>query len=556
MHVSGETLPAVLRAWAQQRPDALFCTFLEGETAREITFAELWQRSASYAAAYRARGVAPGATVIVILQHSPHQYYAFLGALLAGAVPAFLPFPSVKQRPDVYWADLAKLFARIEPGLVVTYAENARAARATLGTPDFAVMLAGEDILAMAPASIEVARFDPDATAVLQHSSGTTGVKKGVMLTHRDLIRHARALDAALHYAPDEATVSWLPLYHDMGFIACFVGSVVRGSHLIALDPFAWVARPARLLDAIAEYRPAFCWLPNFAFAHLARAVPATRTWDLSSIRAFINCSEPGKPATFERFLARFGTLGVTREQLHVSYAMAENVFGVTQTPLDRPATVLTVDREAMAHGRLVPGEGGAPEMRLLSCGIPLDGVELAIRADDGTPHNDGTIGEIWIRSPFLFSGYDRLPERTAKVLRNGWYRSGDLGAIVAGELYVTGRTDDMIIVNGRNFYAHDIEMLINDEPEIIPGRCVAVAVALAESDATSVAVLVETETAADDPQLKRRIKERVFNGLALALHAVTIVPRGTLLKTTSGKLDRNRNTRLYAESLGETTAP
>jgi acyl-CoA synthetase (AMP-forming)/AMP-acid ligase II len=543
MQPPSDTIPGVLRHWARTRPGATFCTFLARGAAETITFGQLDERSHAYAAHYRKLGVRPGETVIVILQHSPHLYYAFLGALLAGAVPSFMAFPSVKQRPEVYWADHAKLFARIVPRLIVTYDANVAAARTALGALPIELLIASDDLLATTPGpDADDVRIEPDGTAVLQHSSGTTGSKKGVMLSHRELVAHARALTAALDLRADDAIVSWLPLYHDMGFIACFMGSILSGTHLVALDPFEWVVRPTLLLDAIAAYRPAFCWLPNFAFSHLARMTPAARSWDLSSIRAFINCSEPCKPATFERFAERFASMGVTPERLHVSYAMAENVFGVTQTPLGRPARTLDAARDAFLAGRIERAAPGEPAMRLLSCGTPLDGVELAIRTADGAPAAAGRIGEIFIRSPFLFSGYDRLPERTAAVLCDGWYKSGDLGFIDGGELFVTGRVDDMLIVNGRNYYAHELELLVNDEPGVAPGRCVAVGVDVADSDATGIAILVETLPETDEADLKRRVKERLFDALALVVHAVVVVPRGELLKTTSGKLDRERN--------------
>jgi acyl-CoA synthetase (AMP-forming)/AMP-acid ligase II len=558
MQSPSDTIPGALRHWATTRAAEPFCTFIARGEAERITFGELLERSLAYARRYRELGVRPGETVIVMLPHSPHLFYAFLGATLIGAVPAFMAFPSVKQRPEIYWADHAKLFGRIRPRLIVTYEANAADAARTLGESALEVLIAGDPLLDDAGdtrSGALPAVFDPAAVAVLQHSSGTTGSKKGVMLTHRAIFAHTRALNAALDLQPRDATVSWLPLYHDMGFIACFMGSVLNGTHLILLDPFEWVVRPGLLFDAIQRYRPQFCWLPNFAFSHLARVAPANRRWDLSSIRAFIDCSEPCKPATLERFAERFAADSVTPAQLHVCYAMAENVFGVTQTPLERPARILDVDREAFLGGAVLPASGDETALRLLSCGVPLPGVELAIRAPGGGPAGAGRVGEIAIRSPFLFAGYDRLPERTAAVLRDGWYSSGDLGFIDAGELFVTGRVDDMIIVNGRNYYAHEIEALVNDEPGVAAGRAVAVGIEVAQSDATAIVVLLEGEAGADEAVLKRRVKERIFDALALALHAVAVVPRGTLLKTTSGKLDRERNKLVYTNTRPEESA-
>jgi len=542
-----QTLPGIIRHWSTTRGAQRFCTFLRRGTAETITFADLAARSRGYARALRSRGVRPGETVIVILPHSPHLFYAFCGALAAGAVASFMAFPSPKQDRARYVADHAKLFARIRPRAVVTDDASAAALREALDALGIAIVLADEALL-HADAD-EAGAIEPDeaAIAVLQHSSGTTGLKKGVMLTHRAIFTHARALNAALGITERDCIASWLPLYHDMGFVACFLGSLINGTHLVALDPFEWVARPALLFDAIEAHAATLCWLPNFAFSHLARTVPAQRRWNLRSVRAFINCSEPCKPATFARFAERFVDSGVTPEQLTVSYAMAENVFGVTQTPLGAPARVLRVDGEAFLAGRIIACGDGEDARALLSCGLPLPGVEIAIRAPDGLPAATGMVGEIHLRSPFLFSGYDKLPERTAAVLRDGWYASGDLGFIDDGELFVTGRVDDMIVVNGRNYYAHEIEELVNELPGVVPGRAVAFATENATADATGVTVALEIAPDADERALVRLVKERVFDSLTLALGSVHIVPRGALFKTTSGKIDRERNQRAYA---------
>jgi len=542
-----QTLPGIFRHWSTTHGAQRFCTFLQRGAAETITFWDLAARSRGYAGALRSRGVRPGETVIVILPHSPHLFYAFCGALAAGAVASFMAFPSPKQDRARYVADHAKLFARIRPRAVVTDETSASALREALDALGIEVIIAGDALLHGDADEAEEIEPDDDAVAVLQHSSGTTGLKKGVMLTHRAIFAHARALNAALGITERDCIASWLPLYHDMGFVACFLGSLINGTPLVALDPFEWVARPALLFDAIEAHAATLCWLPNFAFSHLARTVPAGRRWDLRSVRAFINCSEPCKSATFARFAERFADSGVTPEQLTVSYAMAENVFGVTQTPLGASARVLRVDGDAFLAGRVAACDGGEGARTLLSCGPPLPGVELAVRTPDGDPATGGTIGEIHLRSPFLFSGYDNLPEQTARVLRDGWYASGDLGFIDTGELFVTGRVDDMIVVNGRNYYAHEIEDLLNDVPGLVPGRAVAFAIENRVADATGVAVAVEGVPDADDQTLIRLVKQRIFDALTLTLGSVSIVPRGAVFKTTSGKLDRKRNQQAYA---------
>lgn len=504
---------------------ATFCTFLSKGAVETITFAQLCDRSVAYARRYMDLGVRPGDLVIIVLQHSPHLFYSFLGAMMIGAIPSFMPFPSAKQRTDLYWADHDKLFARIEPRLLVTYEENLAAAHAAL--PDFSIptLIASDDILATA-GDVPAYEPSPGDIACLQHSSGTTGLKKGVILTHREILDEVAAYAKRLEFTQADSIASWLPLYHDMGFVACFMSSVVLGTHLVALDPFEWTMRPAMLLDAIEKYRTTFTWLPNFAFSHIVNGARREKTWDLSSMRAFISCSEPAKAATFARFAERFATSGVSPEKLQVCYAMAENVFAVTQTELGR--AVKTEPLDGFDDG-------------VVSCGPPVDGVELRIEND-----------EICIRGPFLFDGYYKLPEKTAERLRDGWYHSGDLGFLKDGELYVTGRTDDMLIVAGRNYFAHEIEAVANTVEGLLPGRNVAIGIEDARTDATVVVLLAECREDADMAELGQQVRRQVLERLGLALHAVVPLERGELIKTTSGKISRTKNRSHYLDGTFE----
>lgn len=536
---AAETLVSRFATVVDSRNGATFSTFLSGGRTEPISFSELSVRSRSYAERYREMGVKAGDLIIIILQHTPHLFYSYLGAILAGAVPSFMPFPSPKQRADIYWRDHNALFARIAPRLIVTYAENLASAKEVTAGFSIPTLIAQDGILGTA-ASAALESAGSNSVACLQHSSGTTGLKKGVMLTHRAILDQVDTYSRAIGLGPDDVIGSWLPLYHDMGFIACFMTSVLMGTHLIALDPFEWVMRPTQLLDAIQKYRATFIWLPNFAFSHIANGARESASWDLSSMRAFINCSEPCKVATFDRFLQRFGECGVTREKLQVCYAMAENVFAVTQTPSGEMAKTF------------LPSEPGRT-LPLLSCGQPVDGVELEIRDPEDRPLVDATVGEVCLRSPFMFDGYYKLPEKTAERLRDGWYHTGDLGLMHDGELYITGRMDDMLVINGRNYYAHEIESIVSDISGTLPGRNVAIGIDDRLTDSTVVVVLVECRPEAVDSEVALEVRRRVLETLGLAIHSVVPVGQGELVKTTSGKISRTKNRELY---LGGTLLP
>lgn len=546
-----ETIAQRVRRFSETSPDRVFCTFLSGRREERITFRDLYRRSAAYAREYRRAGVRENDLVLVILQHSPHLFYSYVGAILAGAIPSFMPFPSAKQRPEFYWSDHQKLFDRIAPRLIVTYEKNLESARASLPEFSIPVLIAGDSIFDTPESDVEdLPGFQRTAgdVACLQHSSGTTSLKKGVMLTHRAILTHVDAYARALDFGPDDSIASWLPLYHDMGFVACFMASLLQGTHLIAMDPFEWVMKPSILLDAIEKYRATFCWLPNFAFSHLVNTAKPSAQWDLSSIRAFINCSEPCKSHTFERFAERFGACGAGPEKLQVCYAMAENVFGVTQTPIGGVARIARAEAEAFSTGSVKIALLGESSVAVLSCGKPIDGVSVEIKDSEGRSLEDGRIGEIYLTSPFVFEGYYRLPEKTAERLSGGWYRSGDMGFMLNGELYVTGRMDDMLIVNGRNYYAHEIESIVNGVKYVLPGRNVAIGVEDALTDATGVIVLAECSPDADVAHLGQEIRRRVLETLGLAIHSVFPLSAGQLVKTTSGKISRVKNKELYVQ--------
>jgi acyl-CoA synthetase (AMP-forming)/AMP-acid ligase II len=338
-----------------------------------------------------------------------------------------------------------------------------------------------------------------------------------------------------------------------MGLIACLITPLTLGMEVIALDPFRWVLKPQKLFDAIEEHCGTHVWMPNFAFLHLVRAVRAgKRQWDLSSVEAFINCSEPCTPNAFDAFAERWRDHGVRPETLTCCYAMAETVFAVSQTVPGVPALRVSV----VADGYGTIGQPvrlaaeGAPAMHLLSCGAPLDGVAVRLVDDAGAPVADGCYGQIQVSAPFLFSGYYGAPERTATVLTDGWYRTGDIGMVMDGEVFVCGRIDDMIIVNGRNLYAHEIEKVVASVDGVLPGRVVAFPHFAEEVGSNQLVVVAESDITDEDARLDlgTAISGEIMTAVGVLPAEVRIVPRKTILKTTSGKVDRRSNMLRYAE--------
>jgi acyl-CoA synthetase (AMP-forming)/AMP-acid ligase II len=545
-----------LAAIAARHPDKPFILDPSG-VVPDLSFGETLTRAEYFAAAFAARGVRPGSVIALMLPTHPggnrDAAPAFFGAMMLGAYPAFFPPLTPKQDPAIFWSSHGTLFQRIDVALIISDAYNIGLIADHL--PGFSQRCF--DAAAAQPVALNFERHPaaPGDTAFLQHSSGTTGLKKGVMLSHKAVLDHVDAMAEALALTGDDRLVSWLPLYHDMGLIGCLVMPALLGLTVISLDPFAWLRRPALLLEAITAHRATITWQPNFAFHLLMRAAGPAADYDLSSLRAIIDCSEPCKAETLAAFRAHFAAASLAAPACQVSYAMAENVFMVTATPLDRPPRCLAIDTGIFINeARAVPSLDAAA-MTVISCGPPIAGVKLRILGADGATLADGQVGEIAFHGPTLFNGYYRIETPAEKWHKGdtqnnirGWYRTGDLGFLDAGELFVTGRKDDLMIIHGKNIYAHDVEYTINSHCAVKPGRAAAVGPFNPQAGSQALVALVEAETA--DPAaraaLTLAIKNAVNAEYSLALYEVMIVDPGWLVKTTSGKISRKENLARY----------
>ena len=539
-------LITAFRRRAATAPNGLFCHFRSQGLERSVTNAEAWRQSVRYAHVYKRAGLREGEVIPIILKHAPDLYFAFLGAMLARCIPTFMPFHSPKQDPARFWSDHRALFGRIGARAVVTYCENVNLLAANF--PD--ILAITPDQSARMPCNWDAPDISPDEIAFLQHSSGTTGLKKGVLLSHRAVVAQVQRYADQLALTEADVVVSWLPLYHDMGLIACFVTPLVVGASVVSLDAFEWVARPRLLFEAIQDRRGTHVWLPNFAFHHLCRTVDTSERLDLSGVKAFVDCSEPCRIETLEQFVSTFSPFGVRQEQCRVCYAMAETVFAVTQTPRQKEVGSILVDEDALQCERAAPAGPGQPGRQVVSVGEPLPDVELRIVDKTGRTGPPATVGEVAVKAPFLFSGYHGDPDRTSRKLRDGWYFTGDLGFLLDGELYLLGRTDDLLIINGRNVFAHDVEFTIQNEVDLIkPGRCIALGLYNEDTGSQDLNIVAEAVApSVNEALLKRQIKAAVLEAFGLVPREVTLVPSGWLAKSTSGKLTRDLNRRRYTE--------
>ena len=506
---------------------------------RVLTHGSLMAGAQRYRALLAARGVVSGDVVFISLQLSADLLEAFLGAALAGCVPSLLPYPTLKQDAALFWSSHEALFRHTGAALIVTYPEN-RDAIARNVAPDLIRVATPDDRPDVAPDDPPAV---PGPVACLQHSSGTTGLKKGVPLTHEAILAQVAGYADAIGLTERSRIVSWLPLYHDMGFVACFLMPLVTGCHVAMLDPFEWLGDPLRLLELAAADRADLTWLPNFAFQHLANCADDRRRVDLAGMRAFINCSETCKAETLRAFGTRFAGWGVRREQLACCYAMAEATFAVTQTEPGRPPREQSFARAALeSRGRAEPSDA-EDGVALVSCGKPIAGTQVVVRDTDRFPVAAGEVGEISIRSPSLFAGYFGRGQAQHDLFADGCYLTGDLGFVQDGELFVLGRSDDLIIVQGRNVFAHEIERLVGEVAGVKAGRSVAFGRYNAEFGSQDVIVVAEIDTGAPEKAaIRRGIRSALESTIGIVPGRIALVDQGWLIKTTSGKISRGGN--------------
>jgi acyl-CoA synthetase (AMP-forming)/AMP-acid ligase II len=554
------TIPEILIDSYQDVPDQIAIHLLyQDKPPKAVSYHQLFLGSVSFAQALNEANIQPGEVVILILDHGEDLVYAFFGSILHGAIPSIMPFLTEKLSPEKYRHSLQALIEITSPGAIVTDQDFVNDVELAINVSSSikSVLIASNITRSndVVPEHYHGSRSSPENIALLHHSSGTTGLQKGVALSHRSIINQLDNYSSAIKLRADDVIVSWLPLYHDMGLIAGFVLPVLSRVPLVLLSPFDWVRAPHKLLRAISEYKGTLSWLPNFAYNFCAQKIRERDLVDidLSSWRAVINCSEPIHWSSHKMFLERFSPYGFRKDALASSYAMAENVFAVTQGGIDSALTIDIIDGDALRSEQIAtPSKKNPKAVKMISSGRCLTNTQLRILDDQGEPLPERKIGEIAINSDCMLTGYYNRPDLTQKSFNDGWYLTGDLGYLVNDELFITGRKKDLIIVGGKNIYPQDVERLAGEVDGVHPGRVVAFGIFNQRTGTEDVVVIAESNL----PRLEDRyniadeIRSVVTKNSDIALRNVNVVERGWLLKTSSGKIARLANKYKYMEEM------
>jgi acyl-CoA synthetase (AMP-forming)/AMP-acid ligase II len=545
----------LLRTQADVHPDDMAYTFLEsGEVAgNTLAWAALDCRSRAIGASIAVR-VDPGARVLIMLPPGLDFVSAYFGVLYAGAI-AIPTYPPAGARADRTSARVRGMVADARVSLVISSSSlHARSETLESLIPELTGVpwLNIDHVDDNAAEDWRDPRLASSALALLQYTSGSTAAPRGVMVSHGNLL-HNLALSARLGaYDSHSVSVSWLPVNHDMGLINGVLQGVFSGCPTVQMAPAAFLQRPARWLQAISRFGATHSGGPNFAYDLCARRVSDEdrEGLDLTSWRVAYNGSEPVRRSTMDQFMRTFGQCGFRWSTFRPGYGLAESTLLVTSHPAGRPPVFHSARPESAGS----VAAGLQPRDSWVSSGASIGAMRIRI-VDPVTLHvrQDGEIGEIWVAGDSVALGYWNKPRESAATFRafiagtneGPFLRTGDLGCISNGDLFVTGRIKDVLIVRGLKHYPHDIEATAEQShPALRPGSCAAFAVERGGEERVAMVAEIEPRfvSAADTnggTNAILAIRRAVADAHQVSLHAITLVPAGTLPKTTSGKLQR-----------------
>ncbi len=537
------TLVESLQRRAAQTPDQVALRFLaeSAEHSVVLSYHDLDQRARSIAAALQANA-AFGDRAVLLFPSGPDYVAAFFGCLYAGviAVPAYPPESTRRHHQE----RLLSIISDAEPRLLLTVASLADGLAQLENAPP---VLSVDSLEAQLAERWVGPELHADDIAFLQYTSGSTALPKGVQVSHGNLVANEVLIRRGfgIDLNPDDVIVSWLPLYHDMGLIGGLLQPIFSGVPCVLMSPAYFLGRPLRWLEAISEYGGTISGGPDFAYRLCSERVSdsALERLDLSQWRVAYSGSEPIRLDTLERFAEKFGACGFSSKHFFASYGLAEATLFVAGGRRGHGIPALRVDEHALAANRAEPGQGSA----IMSCGTSQPEHAVLI-ADPQTLSElaDNCVGELWASGPSIAHGYWRNPEATAKTFvqhaGRTWLRTGDLAFIRDGEVYITGRLKDLLIVRGHNLYPQDIEQTIEREVEVVrKGRVAAFAVNDQGLEGIGIAAEISRSVQKILPPeaLIKAIRQAVAEAYQEAPSVVVLLNPGALPKTSSGKVQR-----------------
>ena len=551
--VEAETLTGALDWHCRAHPDRVHMRLGEGTGGEEtITYASLADSARAVARGLRRWGLAPGDRAAIMLPTRRDFFEAFFGILYAGGVPVPIYPPARRSHIEEHLRRQAAILDNAQAVILIAPAQ-ARVLMPFLTS--HVESLRGMETVARLSVNVDETlppAASPEAMALMQYTSGSTGDPNGVVLSHANLLANIRAMGEAMEVESTDVFVSWLPLYHDMGLIGAWLGSLCLAVPVVVMSPLAFLVRPERWLWAIHHHRATLTGAPNFAFELCLRNIDeaAAEGLDLSSLRMIANGAEAVSPDTVRRFTDRFAAYGFRAAAMAPVYGLAESSVGLAFPPIGRGPLVDRIDRRALSgRGEATPAASAdADIIEFLACGRPLPGHEIRIVDATGRELGERREGRLQFRGPSATCGYFRNPAKTAALFDGEWLESGDLAYIAGGDIFITGRSKDIIIRAGRNIYPHEIEAVVGGIAGVRKG-CVA---AFGRSDpATGTErLIVLAETREEDEQAREGLRARIAGAVAdlveSAPEEIVLAPPRTVPKTSSGKIRRTAAAEMY----------
>ena len=534
-----------------------------------FSYQAIERASARYGGAMQALGLRKGDRVALILPTNEDFVLAFFGALRAGVIPVPIYPPLGLGQLQGYLDNTRHIVGKSGARALITSAQIKR----LLGTvqescPGLETIIAIEGIRE-SQEPLKPEKITPDDIAFLQFTSGSTSRPKGVALTHGNLMANIKCImELGLRITPEDTGISWLPMYHDMGLIGFVLAPLVHEVPIVYLSPLMFLKRPVTWFQAFTRHKGTIAYAPNFAFALAVKRIRERDLTgiDLSTWRVAGCGAEPIRPETLEAFVDAFGKVGFKKEALYPSYGMAEASLGIAFTELSEGMKTLTVSGPALWDQGVVRPVPDAPakdddaeeSVRLVSCGRAFEAHDIQIFAPDdntsATILGEDKVGEIRIKGPSVMQGYWEDAERTRETFAGEFMKTGDLGFLHDRQLYICGRSKELIIVNGRNYYPQDIEWEASKVAGVRRGNVIAFGARDGTGDRERVVVAFELQdtTVSEEQAIKlgqtlaTEVRKHVAENLALTLDDVVPLASGVLPKTSSGKLQRNKTRELY----------
>ncbi len=557
VEVPGEevaTLPALLLWHARRHPHRRHISFYDDhDQVHALSYSELLDGARRVAACLQARGLEPGDSVAIMLPTGEDYFFSFMGILLAGGVPVPIYPPMRLSQIEEHLRRHVGILANARCRILITMPEAQSVAKLLkTSLRDMARVMVPDELRASNSRLYTVSPLPTD-TAFLQYTSGSTGNPKGVVLSHTNLLTNIRAMGGVVEATPDDVFVSWLPLYHDMGLIGAWLGSLYFAMSFVVMTPLAFLARPQRWLWAIHQHRGTLSAGPNFAYELCLNKLDENDVegLDLSSWRLAFNGAEPVSPQTVRRFCRRFGRYGFHSNAMAPVYGLAESSVGLAFPPPGRSVPIDRVDRSRLSQkGEAVSTVNGDNSLEFVACGSSLPGHQIRVVDAAGNELPDRIEGRLQFKGPSCTRGYFENEAANHSLFERGWLNSGDLAYLDKGEVYLTGRVKDMIIRAGRNIYPQELEQAIGEISRVRKG-CVAVFGSIDPKNQTERLVIIaesRERAAVAMEQIRSDIMARVTDLLGMPPDQVIVAPLHAVLKTSSGKIRRAATRERYEQ--------